>query len=50
MARAVNFFFKFDFFDVIFGIIVPQDIKMDDVAIAFPQLRPTISLSTAYDR
>ena len=54
MARAV-IFFEFEVFDVRFGSSVPKDIKMGGVAIALPKKtaitsRPTISLSTAYDR
>ena len=37
MARAVNLIFEFEIFDVGFGISVPKDIKMGDVAIALPK-------------
>ena len=37
MARAVNFFFEIEIFDVRFGISLPKDIKMGDVAIALPE-------------
>ena len=48
MARAVNFFFYFEIFDVRFGISVPKDIKMGGAAIALSKkmvitTRPTVA-------
>ena len=42
-----SIFLEFEIFDVRFGISVPKDIKMDDVAIALTKIvlttRPTIA-------
>ena len=55
MARAV-IFFELDIFDIRFGISVPKDIKNGWCIHRIAEkkvvitTRPTISLSTAYDR